>query len=160
MSSQEFFKEYRTIGMDVVHRQVDKAATIREMIDLTYSGTEIVDVPWDGTNEHSHCCPEIISSDDEERTGALSESTRIIEASSDGKDSIGTKTVVPLSLRRMQTCPDWVNNLPCSLRGIYEEEKQRRDRNEPPPACSGTSHLRDVVVQMHDREGAIKKYLY
>jgi hypothetical protein len=146
--------------MDVVRPMVDKAALIRAMIGLTYSNTEIVDVPWDSTSEQSHFPPELISSDEEGHTAIVSERTRSIEASSDGTESIGRNTVVPLTPSRKQSCPDWVKNLPWSLRGIYEEEKLRRDLSKPSPTCSGTSHLRDVVVQMHNREGAIKKYLY
>lgn len=140
--------------MKILCPQVDKAATIREMIEVTYSDTEIVDVPWDTTNERSQLRTEMILSGEEEHTGIIS-----VRSCSD-TESIGSTTDVPVTPTRKQICPDWVKNLPHSLRGIYEEQKRRRDRKEPSPLCSGTSHLRDIVVQMHNREGAIIKYLY
>lgn len=117
------------------------------MIELTYLDTEIIDVPWDSTKERDSCCSYVISSDEEGHT----------EASFDGKEIV---IEVLEKFSRKESCSEWVKNLPRSLRGIYEEQKLRRENNLPSPPSLGTSCLRDVVVQMHNREGAVIKYLY
>jgi len=54
--------------------------------------------------------------------------------------------------------PEWFRNLPKSLIGIYEGLQR-----QSPPTHSflslGTFPLRELVVQMHNREGAIIKQL-
>lgn len=136
--------------MKIACPQVDKAATIREMIEFTYLDTEIIDVPWDSAKERDYCRTYVISGDETGHT----------EASFDDTESVESAIEVLVTLSRKESCPDWVKNLPRSLRGIYEDQKQRRENNLPSPPSLGTSHLRDVVVQMHNREGAIIKYLY
>jgi hypothetical protein len=54
--------------------------------------------------------------------------------------------------------PEWFRNLPKSLIGIYEGLQ----RQSPPTQnflSLGTFPLRELVVQMHNREGAVIKQL-
>ena len=54
---------------------------------------------------------------------------------------------------------DWVCNLPHSLRGVYENQKKLGPKQSHSVFACATSPLREVVVQMHKRVGAVIKYL-
>ncbi|CAK9250849.1 unnamed protein product [Sphagnum jensenii] len=54
---------------------------------------------------------------------------------------------------------NWLDNLPVSLRPIYEEEKRRIEEGLDSPPPLGTQPLKELVRSMHRREGAVIKYL-
>lgn len=148
--------------MKIARPRVDKAATIRKMIELTFSDADDLNVPWSRTDEHCRYRTTETINDNEACVGSLAECTKGIEnlpISCNRIKKIESVADVSISSIRKRTCPDWIANLPLSLRGIYEEQKKMWDRRKPALPCLGTSHLRDVVIQMHSRDGAIIKYL-
>ena len=143
--------------MNIPRPRGDKAATIRQMLVSSFGCDTEGDVPRDTMR-----ASELVELDDSHST--VEGTHRFIP--SDSALSISTGNICsaindsssPSSTMIAATEPEWVMNLPKSLRGMYEDEKERKVKHEKLP-CLVTSPLREVVVQMHKREGAVIKYL-
>ena len=152
--------DYCTVEMNIPRPRGDKAATIRQMLVTSFGYDAEENVPFDTLRARklveSEDLPSTVKAThhftpSDSHGAAQSISTRnTSSAINDGTSPSGT------SAEAMQ--PEWVINLPKSLREMYEDEKERKVKHEKLP-CLVTSPLREVVVQMHKREGAVIKYL-
>ena len=159
--------------MGISRPRDDKAATIRKMLELSsgHDSDSEVDTPWD-IKERLSEGDELSSGDEGIYQSTSEKSDSGSEKASDGSvlslQGRGTKCTSTdsascdssKSSRRGGEMPNWVKNIPGTLKGMYEDQKKLKVKQQQIPQCLGTSPLRDVVVQMHKREGAIIKYLY
>ena len=152
--------DYCTVEMNIPRPRGDKAATIRQMLVKSFGCDTEGDIPCDTIR-----ASKLVESDDSHST--VEGTHRFTPSDSNGSVlSISTGNICsaindsssPSSTKIAATEPEWVMNLPKSLRGMYEDEKERKVKHENLP-CLVTSPLREVVVQMHKREGAVIKYL-
>ena len=155
--------------MGIPRPRGDKAATIRKMLELSYGGNCDEELPSDSAESSVINDGEEMSSGDEETwlsgsgTDYDSERTSDTAVSSlltSKSDSIIVDDVSFEYPNKGKKQPEWVQNLPDTLKGMYEDQKKQRVKHQRILPCLATSPLREVVVQMHEREGAIVKYLY
>lgn len=141
---QKFFADYCTPEMGIARPRDDKAATIRRML------------------EHSEAKPSYSDSQKIEShqlnqgDGSIKMISTDISCSNCDQDS-NLKSESCVTIKRH--CPDWICNLPSSLQGLYENQKNLSPKQSHSVFSSCTSPLRDVVVQMHNRIGAVIKFL-
>jgi hypothetical protein len=141
---QKFFADYCTPEMGIARPRDDKAATIRRML------------------EHSEAKPlysdshKIESDELSQGDGSIKMISNDVSFSMCDQDS-NLKSESSVTIQRH--CPDWICNLPPSLQGLYESQKNLSPKQSHSVFSSGTSPLRDVVVQMHNRVGAVIKFL-
>jgi hypothetical protein len=130
--------------MGIARPRDDKAATIRRML------------------EHSEAKPlysdshKIESDELSQGDGSIKMISNDVSFSMCDQDS-NLKSESSVTIQRH--CPDWICNLPPSLQGLYESQKNLSPKQSHSVFSSGTSPLRDVVVQMHNRVGAVIKFL-
>lgn len=124
----------------------DKAGTIRRMLDFAESKFMSES---DTLNCDSH----------QLNQGEVSVMTSLgnITSCKCEQDS-STKNESSITDRRHHPA-DWIRNLPHSLRGVYENQKKLGPKQSHSVLACATSPLREVVVQMHRRVGAVIKYL-
>lgn len=159
--------DYCTADMNIPRPRGDKAATIRKMLEISFGCDAEGDIP-----SNKMGVSKLDEGDDLPRIDGLV--TRSISGDSDSEnscdsavssllncDTLSATFISPSSVSSNSEVmqPEWVINLPDSLRGMFEDQKQRKIKRED-VSCLITSPLREVVVQMHKREGAIIKYLY
>ena len=135
--------------MGITRPRDDKAATIRKMLEITYGCNSAVKEPW-GTVERNE-------SDD------VSSCHHVEYRGLSQEEALDCIKIDSTEIREEYTSknehPAWVMNLPVSLRGMYEGQKDHWVQKKCLLPSLVTSPLREVVVQMHNREGAIVKYL-
>jgi hypothetical protein len=130
--------------MGIARPRDDKAATIRRMLEhseakLLYSDSQNIE-----------------SQELNQEDGSIKMISTDISCSKCDQDS-NLKSESSVTIKRH--CPDWICNLPPSLQGLYESQKNLSPKQSHSVFSSGTSPLRDVVVQMHSRIGAVIKFL-
>ena len=131
--------------MGLARPRDDKAGTIRRMLDFS-EGKPI--------SSDTHKCDS-----HHLNQGEVSVMTSLGNVTS-CKCEQDSSTMKGSSITDRQHHPaDWICNLPHSLRGVYENQKKLGPKQSHSVIACATSPLRDVVVQMHNRVGAVIKYL-
>jgi hypothetical protein len=165
--------------MDISRPRDDKAATLGKMLD--YHRGRIADekeeeIGDDGQesqqHEHGHYFElqdSETESDQSNTTASDYEGTTDTAASSSKTNGTSETTSCTLSapsskdnrqksVRNSKRQPEWVKSMPPTLLGLYEVQKSRKISDDVTSPL-GTSPLRELVVQMHNREGAVIKQL-
>ena len=131
--------------MGIARPRDDKAATIRRMLE--FSGHEAI--CNDAQKIESHQLNQ-----GEDSVKMSSSDIPSLQCEQD----INSKNEISVTDRRHNPA-DWIFNLPPSLKGLYENQKKLGPKQSHSVFSSGTSPLREVVVQMHSRVGAVVKFL-
>ena len=131
--------------MGIPRPRDDKAATIRRMLDFSESKLSCTDVQKSEPNE-------LNLGDDSIKMSSSGIS------SSEYKQDSSSKNECSATDRRLHSAK-WICNLPPSLKGLYEKQKNLGPKQSHSVLSCTTSPLREVVVQMHNRVGAVIKFI-
>lgn len=142
---QKFFTDYCTPEMGLARPRDDKAGTIRRMLDFSEGKPISSDGQKCGYHQQNQGEVSVVTS-----LGNITSSKCEQDSSMKNESSITDKRHHPA---------DWICNLPHSLRGVYENQKRLGPKQSHRVLACATSPLREVVIQMHNRVGAVIKYL-